>query len=150
MQSVYQVERFQREMLKRTRKWSDCAEELGAKPGLRAVAFSGQLLREAALSGSVEEWLTQLFEQLPTDLAVMDMDWMGGSVIFMKPAPGAYTDTYAFIVASREWPEIEEGAEIPLFTPTFKREWACTKGCGYEQNSIDRLTCEVCGRGRVS
>jgi len=143
-----QLEEFKREMLRRTRKWSDCAEELGAGPGLRAVPFSAELLRAAALSGSIKEWLAQLFEQLPADVAVMDMDWLGGNVIFMKPAVGAYTDTYCFIVASREWPPVEEGAEIPVFLATFKREWDCTKGCGYGQNSIARSTCEVCGRGR--
>jgi hypothetical protein len=148
MSGTLQIKEFEREMLSRTRKWSDCAEELGARPGLRAVPFSGELLRAAALSGGVKEWLTQLFEQLPADVAVMDMDWLGGSVIFMKPVTGAYTDTYCFIVGSREWPPIEEGSEIPLFVATFKREWACTNGCGYAQNSIDRPTCEVCGRGR--
>jgi len=142
-----ELEEFEKALRAKARTWSDSAQELGVRPGLRCVSFSGDLLRATALSGTMKEWLTQLFEQLPADVAVMDLCGDSGFVR-LKPIAGGYCDAFFFVVASKEWPALEEGSIIPDFHAVFKAQWTCKNGCGYEGNTIARTDCEVCARPR--
>jgi hypothetical protein len=88
--------------------------ELGHRPGYRCVIFSEDVLGLALVDEpAVDRWLEKLFEQLPSDVTINDLD---GSVVRLFPefaAVNAFTAKYAIVVASKEWEPGEEGGLIP-------------------------------------
>jgi hypothetical protein len=139
--------KFEQLLREHCRTWSEiCAGPQGVRvEGVRIVYFSGPLLRDLITSESTSIMLGQLFEQLPLDAAIIDVD---GQLLRMRASmSGAPYDEWGLLLASKEWDPLKDGEIIPILKPVFMQVWTCA-GCGYTGNKIDRSVCEVCTRGR--
>lgn len=135
-------------LLKRARPWTEVKKEIGPKPGLRIVRVSGEIVCAAVYNELVDDWLDQMFAQLPADACLMDLD--GGVIRVAYAHSGAgYRDEYILFVASREWEPLPEFADIPELTLTFKKVggWTCDNHAEPIHYTDGTETC-YCGRGR--
>lgn len=110
----------------RKRSWSEVAKELGARPGLRQLRFTGDLIRTCMESDLCFRLLSHIDDVLPKDWAIWDGD---GKLVRIMPnftpsGEGCHHDIITIIVMSKEWQGPEEGGLIEyLPLPPANREF---------------------------
>lgn len=84
-------------------------------------------------------------ENLPEDAQVAYTALPGRTPFYLY---GDLFNVVGLIIESQTFDEVQTGAQIPELILQFRHNfWKC-KNCPYDQNSLERQTCEVCGRGR--
>lgn len=102
-------------LLEHGESYGTACKRLGAKVGQRIVRVQGETIRLVIAKNAGYQFVKALLAQCPADTVLNDVD---GRVMFLSPVfsadgTGSYHDSYNFILISKEWEPLAEGAPIP-------------------------------------